>query len=173
MGLGPAHTVALADARAAALEARQMRLKGAKKNAQTASAARSITFAECADRYIDAHRAGWRNAKHAAQWPATLATANTVFGTLPVTAIDTALVMKVIEPAWTRTPETANRLRGRIEAVLDWAIAREFRQGPNPARWKGHLSNLLPAHRKLRTENSPPRAALARCAGVHGRASSW
>jgi integrase len=164
MGLGPTHTVGLADARAVALEARQLRLRGvdpledrrAKKNASAAFAVRSITFAECADRYIDAHRAGWRSTKHAAQWPATLAAANAIFGTLPVGAVDTALVLKVVEPAWTRTPETANRLRGRIESVLDWAIAREFRQGPNPARWRGHLDKILPAHRKLRTKTHHP-----------------
>jgi integrase len=164
MGLGSAHTVGLAAARSEALEARQMRLKGldpieerrAKRNASAASDARSITFAECSDRYIEAHRAGWRSAKHAAQWPATLKVASETFGTLPVRAIDTALVMKVIEPIWMKTPETGNRLRGRIESILDWAIAREYRPGPNPARWRGHLSNLLPAHRKLRTKTHHP-----------------
>ena len=167
MGLGPAHTVGLAAARAAALEARQLRLRGvdpledrrARKTASAVSAARSITFSECADRYIDAHRAGWRNAKHAAQWPATLKVASETFGALPVRAIDTALVMKAIEPIWMKTPETGNRLRGRIESVLDWAIAREYRPGPNPARWRGHLSNLLPAHRKLRRVEHHPAMA--------------
>jgi integrase len=164
MGLGPTYTVGLAAARAKALEARQMRLMGvdpidarrAQKNAQAASAVRSITFAECADRYIDAHKAGWRSEKHAAQWPATLKSVSETFGSLPVSAVDTALVMKVIEPVWMKTPETGNRLRGRIEAVLDWAIAREHRSGPNPARWRGHLSNLLPAHRKLRRVQHHP-----------------
>jgi integrase len=141
-----------------------MRLKGvdpidarrAQKDAQAASAARSVTFVECADRYIDAHRAGWRSEKHAAQWPATLKAVSEAFGALPVSAIDTALVMKVVEPVWMKTPETGNRLRGRIESVLDWAIAREYRSGPNPARWRGHLSNLLPSHRKLRRVEHHP-----------------
>src|SRR5262249_31294270 len=96
-------------------------------------------------------RAGWRNAKHAAQWEATLATyAYPVIGALSVQAIDTTLVMKVIEPLWQTRTETASRLRGRIEVVLDWAKVRGYRNGAEkPARWRGHLDHLLPARSKV------------------------
>jgi hypothetical protein len=95
---------------------------------------------------LAAHAAAWRNAKHAAQWRSTLKTyAEPVIGALAVQGIDTALVMKIVEPLWSKKPETASRLRGRIEAVLDWATVRGFRQGENPARWRGHLDKLLPA----------------------------
>jgi integrase len=91
--------------------------------------------------YIKAHQAGWKNAKHAAQWPATLeAYVYPIFG----------LVMKTLEPIWNTKPETASRVRGRIESVLDWATARGYRQGENPARWRGHLENLLPKKSKVR-----------------------
>jgi hypothetical protein len=92
-------------------------------------AAKAVTFTECVEAYIKAHRAGWRNGKHAAQWEATLATyAEPVIGKLSVQAVDTALVLKILEPIWAVKPETAARVRGRIEAVLDWATAREYRQ---------------------------------------------
>jgi integrase len=114
-------------------------------------AAKAMTFQQCADAYIAAHRAGWRNGKHAAQWNTTLATyAGRVMGTLPVQTIDTALVLKALEPIWTTKPDTASRLRGRIEAVLDWAKVRGYRAEENPARWRGHLDKLLPARSKLR-----------------------
>jgi integrase len=114
-------------------------------------AALAITFKECAEQYIKAHQPSWKNEKHAKQWPATLATyAYPVIGGLPVQAIDTALVTKIIEPMWASKAETANRLRGRIEAVLDWATARGYRKGENPARWRGHLDNLLPSQAKFR-----------------------
>ena len=110
-----------------------------------------MTFAACAERYIASHKVGWRNPKHAAQWPATLGTyVYPVFGSLPVQAVDVGLVMKAIEPIWVQKPETAGRVRGRIERVLDWATARGYRQGENPARWRGHLENLLPKKSKVR-----------------------
>ena len=113
--------------------------------------ARTMTFDECAEAYIKAHRAGWKNAVHAAQWDSTLKTyVSPVFGSLPAQAIDTALVIRVIEPLWTTKPETAGRLRGRIESILDWARVRGYRTGENPARWKGHLDHLLPARNKVR-----------------------
>jgi integrase len=91
-----------------------------------------------------------RNAKHAAQWTSTLKTyAFPVIGVIAVNAIDTALVLKVIEPIWHKKPETANRVRGRIEAILDWASVRGHRKGENPARWRGHLQKMLPARGKL------------------------
>jgi integrase len=114
-------------------------------------AAKALTFKAAASAYVASHRAAWHNAKHAAQWESTLSTyAYPVIGALSVQAVDTALVLKVLEPIWTTKPETASRVRGRIEAVLDWARARGFRQGENPARWRGHLDNLLPARTKVR-----------------------
>jgi len=114
-----------------------------------------ITFRQCAERYIEAHRPGWSNLKHAAQWPATLANyAYPVIGSVPVKKIcangdGTDLIMKVLEPIWYSKTETAARLRGRIEIILDWAKARGYRDGDNPARWKGHLDKLLPAKAKI------------------------
>ena len=91
-----------------------------------------------------------RDAKHSAQWDATLKTyAYPLIGSMPVAAVDTSLVMKVLQPIWNAKPETASRLRGRIEAILNWATVSEFRTGLNPARWRGHLDNLLPARNKI------------------------
>jgi integrase len=159
MGLGPFPLYSLAEARALAQDARRLRHQGidpieARRAARAQTrfdAAKAMTFQQCADRYIAAHRAGWRNGKHAAQWEATLATyAGPIIGRLPVQAIDTALVMKVIESLWATKPETASRLRGRIERILDWAKVRGYRAGENPARWRGHLDHLLPARSKVR-----------------------
>src|SRR5579872_5003608 len=114
-------------------------------------AAKAMTFDPCARAYIAAHESGWRNAKHRDQWRNTLATyTSPMFGSLPVQVIDVGLVMKVLEPIWRTKPETASRLRGRIEAILDWATVRGYRQGDNPARWRGHFDKLLPARNKLR-----------------------
>jgi integrase len=97
------------------------------------------------------HQAGWKNPKHRAQWPSTLSTyVYPHFGKLPVQDVDVALVMKAVEPIWTTKPETASRVRGRIESILDWATARGYRHGENPARWRGHLDALLPTKTKVR-----------------------
>jgi integrase len=158
MGLGPVHTIGLAEAREKARECRRLRFDGldpieARKAARLQArldAAKAMTFAACAERYIASHKAGWRNPKHAAQWPATLATyVDPIFGALPVQTIDVGLVMKAVEPIWVVKPETASRVRGRIEAILDWATARGYRAGENPARWRGHLENLLPKRSKV------------------------
>lgn len=158
MGLGPVHTVSLSDARIKALDVRRQLLAGidpldAKQQDQAlakVSAVKVATFDECSAAYIDAHSSGWKNAKHADQWRNTLATyASPHFGSLPITELDTDLVMKVLEPIWTSKTETASRLRGRIESVLDWATARGHRNGENPARWKGHLDHLLPKRSKV------------------------
>ena len=112
---------------------------------------KALTFKQCAEAYILAHRAGWRNPKHAKQWSSTLeAYAHPVFGSLPAQAVDVGMVMKAIEPIWTTKPESASRVRGRIESVLDWATARGHRSGENPARWRGHIENLLPRKSKVR-----------------------
>lgn len=159
MGLGPLALFGLRDARAKALDAKRLRYEGtdpleAKRQARIRArldAAKAITFQQAGERYIAAHKAGWQNAKHADQWTNTLATyAAPVIGAFPVQAIDTALVLKVLEPIWTAKPETASRVRGRIEAVLDWAKARGYCEGENPARWKGHLDHLLPARARVR-----------------------
>src|SRR5262249_45868419 len=159
MGLGPLALYGLSEARAKALDARRLRHEGidpiearrATRAEARLDAAKAITFQQCADAYIAAHRAGWRNAKHAAQWEATLATyAAPLIGGLPVQAIDTALVMKVIEPLWRTRPDTASRVRGRLEVILDWARVRGYRAAENPARWRGHLDKLLPGRRKIR-----------------------
>jgi integrase len=110
------------------------------------AAAKATTFKQCAESYIAAMRPGWKNAKHAAQWDATLATyVHPTIGALPVAGVDTDLVVKVLSPIWTTKAETASRLRGRIEAVLEYAKVRGLRTGENPARWRGHLSHILPA----------------------------
>jgi integrase len=159
MGLGSLGTVSLAKARELASECRRLRLQhidpidhrnGVRATARL-DAAKAMAFDECRDAYLAAHNAGWRNAKHRAQWTNTLVTYVTpVFGKLPVQTIDVALVLKVLEPIWSTKPETASRLRGRIERILDWAKARGFRGGENPARWRGHLDQLLPARSKVR-----------------------
>jgi integrase len=158
MGLGSLIDTTLAEAREKAACARKQRGQGDDpidvKHAQEAAAllarAKAMSFDQCRDAYIAAHRPGWRNAKHAAQWINTLdAYVTPVFGQLPVAAIDTGLVTKALEPIWSAKTETASRVRGRIEAILDWAKVRGFRGGENPARWRGHLDSLLPARSKV------------------------
>lgn len=120
----------------------------AEANARVAAArleaAKAITFDQCCTRFIDTHRSGWRNAKHAKQWTATLTKYCAGLMPLPVKTLDTAMVMNVLEPIWSTKTETASRVRQRMENVLDWAIARAYRKGPNPATWRGHLDKLLP-----------------------------
>ena len=114
------------------------------------AASKFITFDDCPAGYIAAHEPAWRSVKHGRQLRAAfMAYAFPVFGRLPVSAIDTGLVMRVVEPIWAIKPTTASRLRGRIENVLDWAKVRGYRQGENPARWKGHLDHLLPSKSKV------------------------
>jgi len=120
------------------------------KAAAQASSAASTTFTDAARAYIDANGDSWRNAKHRQQWENTLATyAYPVVGNMPVAEVDTPHVLKILEPIWKAKTETASRLRGRIETVLDSAKARGYRQGENPARWRGHLAQILPARAKL------------------------
>jgi integrase len=157
MGLGSLNDMGLADARVAAEDARKRLRNGLdpiahrrnEKAAQRATVGVN-TFREVADLYIRSHKAGWKNPKHAAQWPSTLDTyVHRVLGKMPVSGVDTGAVMRVLEPIWTGKPETATRVRGRIEAILDYAKARGWREGENPARWRGHLANLLPARGKI------------------------
>jgi integrase len=159
MGLGPVALYGLQEARARALDARRKRHDGidpiearrAERARQRLDAAKAITFKECAETYIASHSAGWRNEKHKYQWSAKLSGyAYPVIGALPVQAVDTALVLKVLEPIWTVKPETAGRVRQRVENILDFAKVRGNREGENPARWRGHLDKLLPALSKVR-----------------------
>ena len=157
MGLGPLSDVTLADAREAARAARKMLRDGSdplltRRQAAEASRAaeKASSFQTVAGLYIAAHEGTWKNPKHRAQWRATLETyAFPAFGSLPVAEIGTGHVMKALDPIWRTKPETATRLRGRIESVLDYATARGWRSGDNPARWRGHLANLLPARNKV------------------------
>ncbi len=164
MGLGPVSILAndgkvsLAQARQRAAEARSLLIDGidpieARKfrRIQAAlEAAKTTTFRKCAEQYIEDNKAAWRNEKHAAQWTSTLAACvYPELGGLPVGGIDTELVLKVLRPIWREKPETASRVRGRIETILDWAKAHGYRDGENPARWRGHLENVLPAKSKI------------------------
>ena len=157
MGMGPALDVTLERARERAAAARVLITEGidpldhARDRRMSAKLAHAVrmTFGQCATQYIATHRAGWRNTKHAEQWVATLDTYAAPITDLPVDAIDTALVLKCLEPHWGTKTETMTRVRQRIEAVLDWATARKLRQGENPARWKGHLDKLLPRRSKV------------------------
>jgi integrase len=185
LGLGPVDLVTLAEARVKATAWRRRLLEGGdpledRRAARARTAADSLTFQICAERYIDAHQASWKNGKHRAQWKATLATyVYPVLGALPIAAIDTGLVMQVLEPIWQAKPETASRVRGRVETVLDWASARGYRNGDNPARWRGHLQRLLPAraaiapvkhHKALHYAEVPAfMAALRQQAGTAAR----
>ena len=127
-----------------------MEQRNAERASSLVAASKSITFDDCTAGYIVAHEPAWRSAKHGRQLRAALvAYASPVFGRLPMSAIDTGLVMRALEPIWATKPTTASRLRGRIENVLDWAKVRGYRQGENPARWKGHLDHLLPSKSKV------------------------
>lgn len=153
LGLGPLHTVSLKEARERARAARLQLLDGVDpiearkvtKAARALEGAKAVTFREAAEGYLVAHEGRWRSGKHREQWRTTLATyAYPILGRLPVAAIDTGLVLRVLEPIWRTIPETTARLRGRIEKVLDYAAVRNLRASENPARWKGHLEHILP-----------------------------
>ena len=159
MGLGPLHTVSLAEARERALRARQCLLDGvdpleAKRGAvrdRRLAAARLVTFQQCAEDYISAHSPSWRSDKHRYHWRSTLQTyAYPVIGDLPVQDIDTELVLAVLRPIWSTAPENASRIRSRIEAVIAYWSATQRLPRDNPARWRGHLDRLLPAKAKVR-----------------------
>ena len=159
IGLGGYPDVTLAMAREKARETRELLAKGidpveqrqAARAALIAQHATGMTFDEAARRFIDAKSAEWKNPKHTEQWGTTLTTyASPVVGTARVSDITLAQVVKILEPIWTTKTETATRLRGRIEAVLDWATVRGYRKGDNPARWKGHLDKVLAAPNKVK-----------------------
>jgi len=153
LGLGPYPDVTLSEARDLATRERKKMRQGidpltdkrARQIAARTAHENMLTFTECAELYIESQASGWSNPKHIEQWRSTLAKlAGPIIGHLPVDQIDTALIMRCIEPIWTTKTETASRLRGRIESVLDWSAVRGYRHGDNPARWRGHLDKLLP-----------------------------
>jgi hypothetical protein len=158
MGLGGFPDVTLAQAREKAREARATIEKGidpiaeraAARSTLAASRGAAITFEEAARKFIAAKSPEWKNVKHGQQWTNTLETyAFPVVGKLACADVALPHVLKILEPIWTTKTETAARLRGRIESVLDWATVRGFRKGENPARWKGHLDKILPAPGKV------------------------
>lgn len=161
MGLGSLKAFSLAEARTRAKNARQLLADGLDPierrtevseaaAAATRKAANALTFGKAADDYIEAHESSWKNAKHSYQWRQTLDTyAKPVIGHLPVAAVDTDLVLQVLRPIWSTKTETATRLRGRMEKVLDWAKALKHRTGDNPAAWRGNLDKLLPNPNKI------------------------
>lgn len=205
MGLGSLQMVSLAEARAAAERARRLRFQGVdplevKRGEQTApflessppapsppeaaqlvpeSATTAVTFAVAVEGYIDGNRAAWRNEKHAKQWISTLtAYAFPHMGALALREIETKHVLAALQPIWVEKSETASRVRGRIEAVLDWATAHGHRSGENPARWKGHLDMILPAKSKVAPVTHHPAlpfaempAFMKRLASVNGIAA--
>jgi integrase len=149
-GLGSALSVGLAQARQKAEQARRQIEQGADPINEGRKTSGAMTFSEAAIAFIAANKSGWRNEKHRAQWTNTLKTyADPVIGGLPINRIDVGDVMKVVEPLWATKTETASRVRGRMESVLDWAAARGYRGSENPARWRGHLEKLLPAPRRV------------------------
>jgi integrase len=157
MGLGPIADVSLAEAREKAAGARKLRLEGvdpieARKAQRTASrleAAKAMTFGQCVEGYLQTHEIGWKNEKHRQQWKMTLTDYCKIISDLPVQNIDTDLVLRVLTPLWKSRTETAKRLRGRIERVLSWAKGRGLRNGENPARWSGHLDEMLASPSKI------------------------
>ena len=159
MGLGSLDILPLAKARERAIECRQQMLTGADpieernsgRRVQQLEQARAITFQQAAEHCIDSKKHEWKNAKHGQQWINTLTThAYPTIGKLSVAALDTGLVLKVLEPIWVTKAETASRVRQRIETVWDWAKARGYVVGENPARLKGHLDKLLPKTSKIK-----------------------
>ena len=158
MGLGSYPAVSLAEARDRARLARSLIRSGidpidqrtSNKETIVAAAAKSLTFAKAAEKFIAAHEDSWSNAKHRLQWVSTIGTyANPIIGQLPVAAIEQRHILQILNPIWRSKTETASRLRGRIEQVLNWAKVQGLRDGPNPARWRDHLDLLLPAPEKV------------------------
>jgi integrase len=168
MGLGSVKLISLPEARERARLARLELLDGrdplearrAQHAEQAKAAAATITFRDAAARVIEAREADW-SAEHARQWRASIAEVDPVLGAIPVAKIDTALVLKAIEPGWKRAQVTAGRTRKRIEVVLDWAAARGAREGDNPARWKGHLQHLLKDRHTVEHHGALPYTAVA------------
>jgi integrase len=157
MGLGATHTFSLHEARDKAKQLRQqlkagiapLAAKAEQAQQQRLEAAKQMTFGQCVDAYLETHDAAWKNARHALQWRTTLTEYCQEIADLPVKSIDTDLILRVLTPIWKTKTVTADRLRGRIERVLSWAKGRGLRSGENPARWQGHLDEMLAAPGKI------------------------
>ncbi len=189
MGLGPLHTITLAQAREKARSCRAGLLEGvdpldARNKVKVEMAlerSKAVTFDHCAEQYIAAHRSSWKTPQHARHWEGSIRNyASPIIGDLPVAAVDTALIVKLLQPIWETKTETASKLRGRIESILDWAAVSHYRSGDNPARWRGHLDHLLADPGRIaRVKHYPAlpwqevgefMAALRKCGGVAARA---
>jgi integrase len=178
MGLGAYPAVTLAAARMAATNARALVAGGqdpiaardAGRAAQRLQEARGVTWDQAVEQFLAAHEKTWRNPKHRQQWRNTLATyAAPVLGGLSVAAIDTPEVTKVLDSIWYEKPETASRVRGRIERVLDWSKVRGLRTGENPARWRGHLDKVFPSKTKVRKVRHHPAVPIDNLPAVYAR----
>lgn len=165
MGIGSFPSLSLAEARDTAIDIKRMTREGLdpirsrkkEKEERILEQSARINFQKCAEDYIEAYEASWKNAKHRQQWRNTLSSyAYPVIGHVDVNDISLDDVMAVIEPLWTTKPETASRVRGRIERILSWAIVRGLRTQPNPAIWKGQLEILLPKHSSIRKVRHHP-----------------
>ena len=146
------HDVSLQRARALAGECRQLVRQG---KDPIAVALGELTFGQCVSRYIDVHKAGWKNSRQGAHWASSLNTYAAQLTALPVSDVDTALILSCLKPIWTSKTETATRVRQRIESVLDWATELGYRSGDNPARWRGNLDELLQMPTKLKKSRRP------------------
>lgn len=153
MGLGSTNTVSLAEARTTALECKRLLRDGIdpindrnERLIKTKTEKNNIlTFKHCATEYLKAHSASWKSDRHAEIWASSVKRyANPVIGEMPVNLVDRSHIMRVLDPIWRTKTETAKKLRGRLESILDWATVQDYRKGENPARWKGHLDKLLP-----------------------------
>ena len=178
MGLGSLTDIGFAAARNLAKDARELAAKGsdpiaareASQAAQRLAEAQAVTFEAFADAYVADHEKGWSNGKHRAQWRSTLKNhVYPVLGKLPVQAIDTPLVLRVLEPLWKKRPETASRVRGRIEAILSAAKAKGMRTGENPAQWRGHLDQILPPRKKVQAVRHQPSIPYAELPALMAR----
>jgi integrase len=172
MGLGSCDVIGLAEARDLAKAARRLVTLGrdpiehrrqtlqAERDALAREQASRMTFRQCAEAYAEAHFSKFKNDKHRRQWRTSLNSASVSFGDVGVANIDTAMITKLLEPIWRRTGVTGMRMRGRIEKVLDWATVHKFRQGENPARWKGHLEYVFAAKPKPEAHAAMPFAEI-------------
>jgi integrase len=164
LGLGPLDLVPLKDARERAMQARRLLLdnidpikqRREQRKARRLEKAKEMTFGKCVEAYLETHDAAWKSDKHRAQWRMTLTKYCKAISDLPVKDIDTDFVLRVLTPLWKTRTETAKRLRGRIERVLSWAKGRDLRTGENPARWDGHLDEMLAAPSKLAPVKNHP-----------------
>ena len=153
MGLGSTSAISLAEARTAALQCQRLLRDGIdpikdrhERLTKVKAEKRDVlTFSHCAAEYLKAHSASWKSLRHAEIWASSVKRyADPVIGAMPVNAVDRSHIMRVLDPIWRVKTETAKKLRGRLESILDWATVQDYRKGENPARWKGHLDKLLP-----------------------------